>query len=364
MRRISPVEIQRISAGINSTISRNFGMVSFKGRFKMRILITGGLGFIGSNFIRYILDKYPDYTILNLDIVSYCANFKNLQDIEDSPRYKFVKGDIKNTDVVKGAMKGCDVVVNFAAESHVDRSIKNPSQFIKTNVHGASTLLKTARDMKISRFIQIGTDEVYGSIENGKFNEESILDPRSPYSASKAAGELLTVSFYATYGLPVLITRSSNNFGPYQYPEKIMPLFITNALENKKLPIYADGMNVRDWLYVLDHCEAIDLVLHKGKIGEIYNVSGGNEITNIGLTRTILKYMGKGEDLIQFVKDRPGHDKRYSLDCKKLRALGWKPHHDFKTALKATIDWYKENRDWWEPLKRPTKYTPLTRTRG
>ena len=323
-----------------------------KTKAKMKILVTGGLGFIGSNFIRYILDKYPDYRIINLDIVSYCANFKNLQDVENNPRYKFEKGDIKNELTVKKAMDGCDVVINFAAESHVDRSIKSPSDFIKTNVHGTSTLLKTARDAKISRFLQIGTDEVYGSIEEGSSTEASNLNPRSPYSASKAGADLLSMSFYVTYKLPVVVTRSSNNFGPYQYPEKIIPLFITNAMEDKKLPIYADGMNVRDWLYVLDHCEAIDLVLHKGKIGEIYNVCGANEITNIELTRKILKYLGKGEDLIEFVKDRPGHDKRYSLDCTKIKALGWEPHYNFEKALGDTINWYKENKDWWTPLKK------------
>ena len=325
-------------------------------RPKMKILVTGGRGFIGSNFIHYILDKYPDYKIINLDIVSYCANFKNLQDIEDNPRYKFVKGDIKDANVVKKAMEECDAVVHFAAESHVDRSIKSPNHFIGTNVHGTLTLLKIAKDLKISRFLQIGTDEVYGSIEKRSFTEKSTLNPRSPYSASKAGADLLGLSFYTTYKLPVLITRSSNNFGPYQYPEKIIPLFITNALEDKKLPLYADGMNVRDWLYVLDNCEAMDIVLHKGKIGEIYNVSGGYEITNIELTRKILRYLGKSEDLIQFVEDRPGHDKRYSLDCVKIKALGWKPRYDFETALKETINWYKENRKWWEPLKKSTEY--------
>ena len=318
----------------------------------MKILITGGAGFIGSNFIRYFLKKHPDYKLINMDKLTYCGNLKNLEDVRNKVGYKFIKGDINNPDAVKSAMKGCDMVVNFAAESHVDRSIKNPNHFIRTNVHGASVLLRTARDMKISRFLQIGTDEVYGSIEEGHFNEESTLNPRSPYSASKAGADLLSISFYTTYNLPVIVTRSSNNFGPYQYPEKIMPLFITNALENKKLPVYADGMNMRDWLYVLDHCEAIDVVLHKGAIGEIYNICGHNEITNIELTRKILRYVGKGEELIQFVKDRPGHDKRYSMDCIKIEKLGWNPRHDFEAALKETINWYKENEQWWKPLKR------------
>ncbi|MEA3305284.1 MAG: dTDP-glucose 4,6-dehydratase [Candidatus Omnitrophota bacterium] len=317
-----------------------------------RILVTGGAGFIGSNFIRYILRKYPEYEVVNLDKLTYCGNMEDLRDVQNDPRYSFIKGDIEDAAAVKGAMKDCDAVVNFAAESHVDRSINNPDRFIKTNVHGTLTLLKTAKNNEISRFLQISTDEVYGSIEKGNFSEESVLNSRSPYSASKAGGDLLALSFYATHKLPVLITRSSNNFGPYQYPEKIIPLFITNALEGKKLPIYADGMNVRDWLYVLDNCAAIDIVLHKGEIGEIYNVGGDCEITNIELTRKILKYMGKSEELIQFVKDRPGHDKRYSLDSSKLKALGWKPRHDFETALRKTINWYKENRQWWEPLKK------------
>ncbi len=314
----------------------------------MKILITGGAGFIGSNFIRYFLKKHPGYKLVNLDKLTYCGNLKNLKDVRNNAGYKFIKGDINDPDAVKSAMKGCDMVVNFAAESHVDRSIKNPNHFIRTNVHGTSVLLRTARDMKISRFLQIGTDEVYGSIEKGRFSEESTLNPRSPYSASKAGADLLSISFYTTYNLPVIVTRSSNNFGPYQYPEKIIPLFITNALENKKLPVYADGMNMRDWLYVLDHCEAIDVALHKGAIGEIYNICGHNEITNIELTRKILRYMGKGEELIQFVKDRPGHDKRYSMDCIKIEKLGWKPRHDFETALKETINWYKENEQWWK----------------
>lgn len=325
-------------------------------RPKMKILITGGAGFIGSNFIRHMLKKYPDYEIVNLDKLTYCGNLENLKDIKDNPRYNFIKGDIKEVNVVKEAMRGCDAVVNFAAESHVDRSIKEPNYFIKTNVHGALILLKMAKDMKISKFVQIGTDEVYGSIDKGSFTEENLLNPRSPYSASKAGADLLTLSFFTTYKLDVLITRSCNNFGPYQYPEKVIPLFITNALENKKLPLYADGMNVRDWLYVLDNCEAIDAVLHKGEPGEIYNVSAGNEITNIELTRKVLKFLDKNEDLIQFVKDRLGHDKRYSLDSAKIRALGWGPRYDFDTALRETIEWYKANRRWWEPLKRSAEY--------
>jgi dTDP-glucose 4,6-dehydratase len=312
---------------------------------KMKILVTGGAGFIGSNFIHYILKKYTDYEVTNLDKLTYCGNLENLRDVQDDPRYNFIKGDIKDTGVIKSAIRGCDVVVNFAAESHVDRSIGSPNKFVSTNVHGTLTLLKVARSVKISKFLQVSTDEVYGSIERGSFNERSILNPRSPYSASKAGGDLLALSFYSTYKLPILITRSS----------KIIPLFITNALENEKLPVYADGMNIRDWLYVLDNCEAIDIILHKGEIGEIYNVSGSCEITNIELTHKILNYLGKNYSLIQFVKDRLGHDKRYSLDSSKLRALGWKPHHDFETALKETINWYKKNTKWWKPLKASAK---------
>ena len=317
----------------------------------MNILVTGGAGFIGSNFIRYMLKKYPDYRITNLDKLTYCGNVENLADIKDNPRYKSIKGDIADADMVNKAIEGCDAVVNFAAESHVDRSIKDPNRFVKTNVHGTLTLLKCATELKVSRFIQIGTDEVYGSIERGSFTEHSNLNPRSPYSASKAGADLLALSFYSTYVLPVAVTRSSNNFGPYQYPEKIIPLFITNALDNKKLPVYGDGLNVRDWLFVMDNCEAIDIVLHKGVIGEVYNVSGSAEIPNIELTHKILDYLNKPHTLIEFVEDRPGHDRRYSLESTKIRALGWRPKHDFEDALKETIDWYKANRIWWEPLK-------------
>ncbi|MDD5681311.1 MAG: dTDP-glucose 4,6-dehydratase [Candidatus Omnitrophica bacterium] len=318
----------------------------------MKILVTGGAGFIGSNFIRLMLKKHPAYTITNLDKFTYCGNVENLQDAKDNPHYQSIKGDISDTETVKNAMHGCDAVINFAAESHVDRSIKDPNRFVKTNVHGAMTLLKCARELNIARFVQIGTDEVYGSIEKGSFTEKSNLNPRSPYSASKAGADLLALSFYATYQLPVVVTRSSNNFGPYQYPEKIIPLFITNALNDKKLPVYGDGMNVRDWLFVLDNCEAIDTVLHKGTIGEVYNVSGDAEISNIDLTHKILDYLHKPHDLIEFVKDRPGHDKRYSLDSSKVQALGWKHKHNFESALKETVNWYKNNRKWWEPLKK------------
>lgn len=318
----------------------------------MNILVTGGAGFIGSNFIRYMLKKYPDYHITNLDKFTYCGNAENLADVSNNPRFRSIKGDIADSDTVNKAIEGCDSVVNFAAESHVDRSIKDPNRFVKTNVHGALTLLKCAAELKVSRFIQIGTDEVYGSIEKGSFTERSNLNPRSPYSASKAGADLLALSFYSTYVLPVAVTRSSNNFGPYQYPEKIIPLFITNALDNNRLPVYGDGLNVRDWLFVIDNCEAIDIVLHKGAIGEVYNVSGSAEISNIELTHKILDYLNKPHTLIEFVDDRPGHDRRYSLESAKIKALGWRPRHNFDEALKNTIEWYKNNRKWWEPLKK------------
>ncbi|MDP3788810.1 MAG: dTDP-glucose 4,6-dehydratase, partial [Candidatus Omnitrophota bacterium] len=276
----------------------------------MKILVTGGSGFIGSNFIRLMMKKYPDYRITNLDKLTYCGNVENLEDMKSNPRYQSIKGDISDADTVKRALEGCDAVVNFAAESHVDRSIKDPGRFVKTNVHGTMTLLKCARELNIARFVQIGTDEVYGSIDKGSFTEKSNLNPRSPYSASKAGADLLALSFYTTYQMQVVVTRSSNNFGPYQYPEKIVPLFITNALDDKKLPVYGDGMNVRDWLFVLDNCDAIDIILHKGTIGEVYNVSGGAEIPNMHLTHKILDYLKKPHSLIEFVEDRPGHDRR------------------------------------------------------
>ncbi|MFN3966323.1 MAG: dTDP-glucose 4,6-dehydratase, partial [Endomicrobiia bacterium] len=280
----------------------------------MRILVTGGCGFIGSNFIRYILKKYHEYKIINLDKLTYAGNPDNLKDIEKNKNYKFVKGDICDSKIVDKLVKEVDCIINFAAESHVDRSILEPGSFLKTDVFGTYTLLESAKKNNIKRYIQISTDEVYGSIENGSFTEESPLRPNSPYSASKASADMLCRAYFVTYNLPVIITRSSNNFGPYQYPEKIIPLFITNALEDKLLPVYGDGKNIRDWIYVLDNCKAIDLVLHKGKPGEIYNIGGGNEIQNIELTKKILKLLNKPESLIKFVEDRAGHDRRYSLD--------------------------------------------------
>ena len=317
-----------------------------------RLLVTGGAGFIGSNFIRHILNKYDDYRIVNLDKLTYCGNLDNLKEASKDKRYKFIKGDITNADTVEKAVKGCDCVINFAAETHVDRSIKDPSNFVRTNVFGTYTLLEAAKKIGAGLFIQLSTDEVYGSILKGAFKEIDPLHPNSPYSASKAAGDLLARSYFITYKLPVIITRSSNNFGPYQYPEKVIPLFITLLLQNKKVPLYADGMNVRDWLYVIDNCEAIDTFLHKGKAGEIYNVGGAAEITNLELTYNILEMLGKDKRSIEYVKDRPGHDKRYSLDITKLRALGWYPRHNFKEALETTIDWYRANKSWWTNILR------------
>ncbi|MBN1526878.1 MAG: dTDP-glucose 4,6-dehydratase [Candidatus Omnitrophica bacterium] len=316
-----------------------------------RLLITGGAGFIGSNFIRHILNKYADYRVVNLDKLTYCGNPDNLKDVEGNNRYSFVKGDIADAELVDKLVKDCDAVINFAAETHVDRSIKDPMSFVRTNVFGTYTLLEAARKFRAGLFLQISTDEVYGSIVKGKFTEGDPLEPNSPYSATKASGDLLARSYYVTYKLPVMITRSSNNFGPYQYPEKVIPLFVTNLIEGKKVPVYADGKNVRDWLFVIDNCEAIDAVLHNGKAGEIYNIGGGHEITNLELTRTILRKAGKGEDSIQFVEDRPGHDKRYALDIGKIRALGWKPRHDFSSALELTVEWYRDNEAWWRKLK-------------
>jgi len=317
----------------------------------LKILITGGCGFIGSNFIRYMLKKHPSYKIINLDKLTYCGRRENLKDVEKGKRYTFVKGDICNEKLVAKSMKNCDAMLNFAAESHVDRSISDASDFIRTNVHGVQVLLDAARRNKIKRAIQISTDEVYGSIKRGSFKETSLLHPNSPYAASKAAGDHLALAYYTTFKTPVIVTRSSNNFGPYQFPEKVIPLFITNLLENKKVPLYGDGMNVRDWLYVLDNCRGIDVILHKGRIGEIYNIGGSYEIPNIKLTRTILKLLGKSSKMIKYVPDRLGHDRRYSLISSKIESLGWRPTKDFNAAIKETIEWYKDNKSWWKRLK-------------
>ena len=320
----------------------------------MRILITGGEGFIGSNFIRHILGRYPDYKIINLDKLTYAGNRDNLRDLINNKNYFFVKGDICDSRLVKELLRKCNCLINFAAQTHVDRSIKEPLDFIKTNISGVYTLLEAARQVKLELFLQISTDETYGSIFKGKSKETDSLLPNSPYASSKAAADLLVRSYSVTYKLPAIITRSSNNFGPYQYPEKLIPLFITNLLEGKRLPLYGDGRNVRDWLFVLDNCRAIDVVLHKGKSGEIYNIGAGNEIPNIVLVKKILRLMRKSRNFIQYVKDRPGHDRRYALNCAKLRSLGWRPEYAFAPALGLTLDWYKNNQKWWKKLKRPS----------
>ncbi len=316
-----------------------------------RYLITGSAGFIGSNFIHYLFEKYNDIEIINLDKLTYAGNLDNLKDIENRSDYKFVKGDICNRVLVEDLMKDCDYVINFAAESHVDRSIGAPDDFIKTDIYGTFVLLESARKYSIKKFIQISTDEVYGSIEKGSFKETDPLMPSSPYSASKAGADRLAYSYFVTYNLPVIITRCSNNFGPYQYPEKLIPLFVTNAIEDKKLPLYGDGENVRDWIYVMDHCDAIDFILHYGVDGEVYNIGGDNERNNLEITNIILEKLGKSTDLIKYVKDRPGHDRRYSLDCSKLKKLGWESKFKFDEAMHLTVEWYKNNRWWWEKIK-------------
>jgi len=316
-----------------------------------KILVTGGAGFIGSNFIHYFTEKYPATKIVNLDKLTYAGRKESLKDIEGKDNYKFIKGDICSEKQVKKAMKGCNAVVNFAAESHVDRAINDPDAFIKTNFYGVKVLCEQEKKQKIEKFIQISTDECYGQIAKGSFKETDALHPRNPYSAAKAAGELLAMAYFSTYGLPVVVTRSSNNYGPFQFPEKVIPLFITNLLRGKKVPLYGEGKNVRDWLYVLDNCEAIDLCLQRGKPGEIYNIGGGNELQNIELTKLILAELGKGEEMVEKVEDRPGHDLRYSLDTSKIeKELGWKPIMDFKKGLRTTVQWYKDNEKWWKPL--------------
>jgi len=308
----------------------------------MKILITGGAGFIGTNFVHYIHENY-DYDIVVLDKLTYAGNKDNLKDM--LPDIQFIRGDIGNEEDVKVAMKDCDLVVNFAAETHVDRSITDPSIFVKTDVLGTYNLLEHVRKYDVEKYLQISTDEVYGSIEDGSFTEESNIDPSSPYSASKAGGDVLVSAYHKTYDLPVLITRSSNNYGPYQYPEKLIPLFILNAMQDKPLPVYGTGENVRDWIYVMDNCSGIDTVLNKGEFGEVYNIGGGNEKTNIEITHMILDLLGKSESLITYVEDRLGHDLRYSLDSTKTKKLGWKPEWSFEDGLKQTVEWYRDNRD-------------------
>jgi dTDP-glucose 4,6-dehydratase len=324
----------------------------------MNLLVTGGAGFIGSNFILYWLKKYPQDKILNLDKLTYAGNLENLKTVENNLNYAFVKGDICDLSLVDSLIKkyNIDTIVHFAAESHVDRSILDPAPFIKTNIEGTYVLLEAALKNKIKRFHHISTDEVFGALpldSKEKFNEKTAYNPRSPYSASKAASDHLVRAYYVTYGLPITISNCSNNYGPYQFPEKLIPLAITNIIEGKKVPIYGDGLYVRDWLYVEDHCKALDLILHKGKVGETYFIGGlTKDIPNIEVVRKILKIMGKDESYIEYVKDRPGHDRRYAIDWSKInRKLGWKPEVDFDTGLKLTVDWYFKNKDWWKKIK-------------
>ncbi|MFK7777948.1 MAG: dTDP-glucose 4,6-dehydratase [Gimesia sp.] len=314
------------------------------------ILVTGGCGFIGSNFIRYQLSEYPDISITNLDKLTYAGNLENLKEFESHTGYNFVRGDIADSDFVSSLLKSAefDAVINFAAESHVDRSILDSGPFIQTNIVGTQVLLDAFREQNINRFVQVSTDEVYGSLgAEGLFTEETPIAPNSPYSASKAAADLLVRSYVKTFDLPAIITRCSNNYGPYQFPEKLIPLFISNALEDKDLPIYGAGTNVRDWIHVLDHCRGIDAALRKGEVGQVYNFGGNAEMQNIEITRVLLKLLGKPESLIKYVTDRPGHDLRYAIDCRKAKSeLGWKPETEFQAGIESTLKWYQENLDW------------------
>lgn len=320
----------------------------------IKVLVTGGAGFIGSNFVRYILREHPDWEVINLDKLTYAGNLENLKDIQSNPRYNLVKGDITDRKLVgKLLEQGFNVVVNFAAESHVDRSILDSSPFIETNIQGTQILLEGTKQYKVKLFVQVSTDEVYGSVGvAGRFTEESPLLPNNPYAASKAAAECLCRAYYRTYSLPVIVTRCSNNYGPFQFPEKFMPLTITNVLEDTPVPVYGDGLNIRDWIHVEDHCRALNLIIEKGKPGEIYNIGGNNEKTNLELVHRILDIMEKPQSLITFVTDRPGHDRRYALDIAKIkRELGWEPRMLFEEGLKRTVQWYGENEGWWQRIK-------------
>ena len=320
----------------------------------MNLLVTGGAGFIGANYVRWLLDRGED-RIVNLDALTYAGNLENLAGCEDHPGYRFVRGDIRDGDLLDDLLvaEKIEAVVNFAAESHVDRSIDGPREFLDTNVMGTQTLLEAARRAGVERFLQVSTDEVYGSLgAEGAFTEASPLSPNSPYAASKAAADMISRAYHRTYGLPVVITRCSNNYGPYQFPEKLIPLMIANALEDTPLPVYGDGLNVRDWLYVVDHCEAVDLALRRGRPGAVYNIGGNNEMENIAIVRLLLGILGKDESLISFVADRPGHDRRYAIDATLIREeLGWTPRHAFDDGIRATVDWYLAHRDWWEQVR-------------
>lgn len=320
----------------------------------MKLLVTGGAGFIGSNFVLYMLKQHPSYQILNVDALTYAGNLENLKSVEGNPNHTFIRADITDAKAMDKLIgQGVDVIVNFAAESHVDRSILEPDIFVKTNVLGTQVLLDAAKKHGVKKFVQVSTDEVYGTLgETGLFTEETPLAPNSPYSASKAGGDLLVRAYHETFGLPVNITRCSNNYGPYQFPEKLIPLMISRALGDEALPVYGDGLNIRDWLYVEDHCSAIDLVIHQGRDGEVYNIGGNNERTNLHIVRTILEHLGKPESLIKHVQDRPGHDRRYGIDPTKImKELGWKPKHTFETGIKETIRWYLDNKEWWTRIQ-------------
>ena len=323
----------------------------------MKILVTGGAGFIGANFIFYMLDKHPEYDIVCLDSLTYCGNIRTLEPVMDNSHFRFVKGDVTDRKLVFKLFEEekFDVVVNFAAESHVDRSIEDPGVFLRTNILGTQTLMDASNEYGVTRYHQVGTDEVYGDLPLDRpdlfFTEDMPLTASSPYSASKASADLLVMAYHRTYGLPVTISRCSNNYGPYQFPEKLIPLMIKNALADEKLPVYGTGENVRDWLYVGDHCKAIDMIIHEGKVGEVYNIGGHNEKSNLDVVRTILKQVGKSEDLITFVGDRKGHDLRYAIDPTKIHdELGWLPETRFDDGIRQTIDWYLDNRSWWEEI--------------
>jgi dTDP-glucose 4,6-dehydratase len=319
-----------------------------------KLLVTGGAGFIGSNFVLYMLKNYPEFQIINLDALTYAGNLENLKDVENNPNYRFVKGSITDYTLLENlAQEGLDGIINFAAESHVDRSIEDPAIFVETNIKGTQILLEVAKKYQIARFLQVSTDEVYGSLGvTGYFSETTPLAPNSPYSASKTGADLLVRAYHETFGVDTVITRCSNNYGPYQFPEKLIPLIISNALEGKSLPVYGDGMNIRDWLHVEDHCSAIALAFFKGMSGEVYNVGGNNERTNIFIVKTILGLLNKPESLITYVKDRLGHDRRYAIDSNKIQTeLGWKPKYTFETGIKETVEWYLDNQEWWKKIK-------------
>ena len=319
----------------------------------MRLLVTGGAGFMGSNFIRYILAKYPDYEVINLDKLTYAGNLENVRDLEHNPRYTFVQGDIADEAALEPIFsRGIDAVLNYAAETHVDRSVVDPKSFIVTDVLGTYALLEAVRHHKVPKYVQVSTDEVFGSIENGSFTEKSPFEPNSPYSASKAGGDHLCRAYFHTFGTPAIVTHSCNFVGPCQYPEKFIPLSITNLIEGKNIPLYGDGKNVREWIYTEDHCAAIDAVLHHGKPGEVYNIGSGEEVENVEIARKLVMAFGRGEDAIEYVQDRPGHDRRYSINSRKLRTeLGWAPRFSFDAALRETVEWYRAHEPWWRPLK-------------